>query len=152
MIHPSVEKLLKGYRRGLTMREMTNPKDPSEHYAVCQIVKATRLVDEGLGLYVSQDLHWPLFFVRQASQVDGRWIPHLEACRFASQQNPLEAYWDKRRRMEKQMMDDTEAWARDEGWWHFKRSIDEYNLANVDRVDPSYGTKALEDKLGRELR
>jgi hypothetical protein len=99
---------------------------------------------------------YPVLYVPQATEICGRWLIELEKARWRNPRNREREMPKQMREKEqkdwKEFKDDAEAWAKDVGYWHFKRQYDQYNMANVTAKDPSAKFKKLRDKLGRELK
>jgi hypothetical protein len=49
-------------------------------------------------------------------------------------------------------MNDVDAWARDVGYWHFKKQFGEYSTPLIGRKDPTAWAKNIEDRTGKELK
>lgn len=151
LVHPEVEKAVKSYHPDLVVR--FNPKwtHDTNRFYVCQCIRYMREVDERIGLFEEFVWEYPVLGVDQAAIVDRRWFEALDENRWDHNRvDPLDMVKAESARKRKMIQEHTQGWAKDEGWWHFKRWMDQHNFGSYSKKDPTRVTKTRQDKTGRD--
>ncbi len=153
-VHPSVLRELKNYRSNLVVlpRSKFNPWEGEEEYIwfVCQPVLTAEPIVHGL--WSARFRPHPVLSMtrRQANQWDRRVLERLDGGRFVNQKDAYEEFLDDRRRVNRDLDNECEAFAKDY-YRQWLRDIDEFSFAKYSAKDPTRERKTLEDKLGREF-
>lgn len=160
--HPTVLKHIQRWRPRFTIQPNPNaiPGEYHDRFMICQSVPSLHLLDGIHGVYVSEEEQVPVLTVPQVQEVDYRWIPMMEKSRWEDRDSLFKRMQEQRWEKDRQVMNAVEEWARDPGYWAFKKEIgDQFNFTNADNKapgakyrDPYATTLAHQDLLGRELK
>lgn len=158
--HPNVVKHIQRWqpRFIVQVNPAAVPGEYWDRYIICKPVPIVR--DIGGGVFCTDVEHYSVLSIPQAMEVDYRWIPMMEESRWKSRRDFDQMMRERRWNEEQAYIDEVGDWARDEGWWHFKKDIgDKYNFTNADNTkpgqkyrDPYAKTMAHQDFLGRPLK
>lgn len=151
-VHESVMKALKNFDKNLTIIEPKNLEDSSPRLYIAQIIPWVDTVDDDLCLGKARDSTYGILPIYQASEFDDRWFYILHEQRGLSSMSTRE--------MRQQQIDErvakvrtiTEDWAKEVGYWHFKRKFSNLNLSSYKAENPYQEIKDLREKLGRNLK
>jgi hypothetical protein len=154
-VHPSFERDIKLFDPRLIVRPNPQPVDESERYFVCEPVKfLVPMFEEPVKAALLKTEYFPILSIPQAQEIDCRVVRDLYRNRIQRagewHKKAEEAVFAERKRMMDRGMEMTEE-AAEEMYYYWKKEFGHFNWANVPSVDPTRGTKELEDKLGREL-
>jgi len=105
-----------------------------------------------IDMLILQNTKYPVLWVDQAQEIDWRWIQELEEARFENRKDFIKKFKEREHQKLIDYRNTAEDWARDVGWWHFKKAFDQFNLSNYKKKDPTRKFKELRQKLGRELK
>lgn len=150
-VHPQVEKAVSSYHPDLVVRY--NPKWTREtnRFYVCQKIRFMREIDERIGLFEEFCWEYPVLGVDQAQIVDRRWFEALNENRWDhNRKDPMDMIREKSERNWKLARGMANDWARDEGWWHWKKYAEQFSMSGMKKGDPTRKEKERQDKLGRE--
>lgn len=148
--HPSVVRFLKEFRKRLEIVYNPKWKEPNERFLICEPMRTFQCVDEATGLYVSHHEPFAVRWTNQASEIDQRIVSSLYESKF--EDNAVVADQKRRKKIQNDYMNDVDAWARDVGYWHFKKQFGEYSTPLIGRKDPTAWAKNIEDRTGKELK
>lgn len=150
-INPGVEKALKGYHPDLVLRYNPQWTRETNRFYVCQCFHYMREIDERIGLYEERVWEYPVLGVDQATEYDRRWFQALTENRWDhDRRDPLDILKEDSERKRKAISERVREFATGEGWHAFKPFAEQFNMANVRKVDPTRETKARQDLNGRE--
>jgi hypothetical protein len=110
-----------------------------------------REIDERIGLFEEFCWEYPVLGVDQAQIVDRRWFEALNENRWDhNRKDPMDMIREKSERNWKLARGMANDWARDEGWWHWKKYAEQFSMSGMKKGDPTRKEKERQDKLGRE--
>lgn len=156
---PAVVRAVQEYHPGLTVRY--NEKwtehlpgeepDPDFRFMVCQRIYEMEEVGEGSRVFHVRPRWFAVLGIGPKCQPDRRIIENLELNRLENigdlTQQAREAKVKKREEFADMMYE----WARDKGYFLFKKNYGSYRFPTVDFSSPEDRHKAAQDRLGREL-
>ena len=156
---PAVVRAIEEYHPGLTVR--FNDKwmvgapgeepDPDFRWMVCQRIYEMDEVADGSRIFVIKKQWFPVLGIGPICQPDNRIIPNLEQNKWENiRRRPQEMLARKIKRRE-DFADYMHDWAKDRGYWMWKRQYGDFRFPNVDFSSPEDRHKAMQDKLGRQL-
>jgi len=127
-------------------------EDPTKRLYIAQKIPWIDTIDEDLCLGKSRVGTFGLVPIYQASELDDRWFYLLHAHRDVKMASPREmreaVYAEKVRRV-RQLSED---WAKEVGYWHFRKSFDGLNLSSVKAENPADYAHKRRDELGRDFK
>lgn len=160
--HPTVVKHIQRWRSDFSIQENPNavPGEFHDRFMICRSIPIVRCIDGAFGIYAQEEEQYAVLTVPQVQDVDYRWIPIIEGSRWESRESLNKRMQELRWEKDRQVMNAVDEWARDEGYWHFRKNIGEqfnFTSANNKRPgakyrDPYARTMEHQDKLGRMLK
>jgi hypothetical protein len=149
--HPTVVQFIQGFDPKLTVRKNPEPEDPYWHrWYVCQPVLRMYPIDDDLGLCLVLREEEPVLTMPDGYETDNRVVRALDENRWENIEDAELVVKRQRQKVIHDASDEAEAWAKDKGYWYFKKSIEPYNLALMPKGDPHYKMKEWEDRHGQE--
>lgn len=125
--------------------------DMRDRYVIAQrVTRAYETIDDDI-IAIGKDW-FPVLIIPDAMNVDNRWFYALWENKIHKIGKVKEKLWQEQFKNQDRAINAMKEWARDEGYWAFKKQFGEYYFPGVKARDPLAEHKKLEDTLGRRPR
>lgn len=150
-IRPCVQRAVRQYDPSL--RLIRNPRwqpgdDPYYKFYIAQRVNRMELTNLEGCVTVQQDWY-PVLFIPDVAEIDERWFTNLHANKFCNREDAGKRHMDRMLKQREEHVQHVRDYAKDRGYWFFKKQMEDYRNPNAKKQDPTREYKEMCDNLGR---